>query len=185
MSFLETRSPFSTVTSSVLPTIRPGHPGWVESTFYKRECAHYVHNSGKGSQCACGQTWAYHKTHGVKSVGEVGEVWAHPYHTVISPTDAFGTIDFLGGPHPNKAQYIRLAFDSRPDHILQLLTCEWGIELPKLAITVHGGNANFELNPRLKRVLHEGILRAAKTTGTVHLSGQVSIGFISSFDSLL
>ncbi len=160
----------STVTSGVLPVIRPGHPGWVESTFCKRECAHYVSGSGKGSQCACGQTWAYHKTRGIRSVGSTGEVWAPAYHTISCPTDAFGTIDFLGGPHPNKAQYIRLSFDSRPDHILQLLTSEWGIELPKLAITVHGGNANFDLNPRLKRVIHEGLLRAAKTTGIVQVT---------------
>lgn len=146
--------------------------GWVEQSFSKRDCARFVASaketatSGKeANQCACGEKRAYHKSHGVTSVGEPGEVWAPAHHTVSSPTDAFGTIDFLGGPHPNKAQFIRLGFDSRPDLIFQLLTREWGLELPKLIISVHGGKANFDLQPRLKRVLRKGLLRAAKTTG--------------------
>lgn len=146
---------------------RPGDPRWVEQSFSKRDCSRFVTSAKDVGQCACGQTWAYHKTHGVESVGEPGEIWAPAYHTTSSPTDAFGTIDFLGGPHPNKAQFIRLGFDSRPELILQLLTREWGLELPKLVISVHGGKANFELNPRLKRVFRKGLLRAAKTTGNV------------------
>ena len=53
------------------------------------------------ARCACGQTWAYHKTHGVEGVGEQGEVWSPTHHTISLPTDAFGTIDFLGGPRSN------------------------------------------------------------------------------------
>lgn len=98
------------------------------------------------------------------------------YHTTGNPTDSYGTIDFLGGPHPNKAQFIRLGFDSRPDLILQLLTREWGLELPKLIISVHGGKANFELNSRLKKVLRKGLLRAAKTTGSWILTGGTNTG---------
>ena len=154
------------------PVYRPGDPRWVEQSFSKRDCCRFVASakeptasSREANQCACGERRAYHKTHGVKSIGEPGEVWSPAYHTVSSPTDAFGTIDFLGGPHPNKAQFIRLGFDSRPDHIFQLLTREWGLEVPKLIISVHGGKANFELHPRLKRVLRKGLLRAAKTTG--------------------
>lgn len=154
------------------PLSRPGDPGWVEQSFSKRDCARFIASAKEAAreahQCACGEKRAYHKTHGVKSVGEAGEVWAPAHHTVSSPTDAFGTIDFLGGPHPNKAQFIRLGFDSRPDLIFQLLTREWGLELPKLIISVHGGKANFELHPRLKRVLRKGLLRAAKTTGNLY-----------------
>lgn len=137
----------------------------MESTFFKRECARYVSRNKCETYCSCGQTWVYHKSHGVKSIGEPGEVWSPIYHTVSSPTDAFGAIDFLGGPHPNKAQFIRLGADSRPDHVFKLLTREWALELPKLVISVHGGKTNFDLQPRLKRALHKGVLRAAKTTG--------------------
>lgn len=149
--------------------VRPGDPRWVESAFTKRDCVRYVASAKDVARCACGQNWAYHKSHGVDSVAETGEIWSPAHHTASSPTDAYGTIDFLGGPHPNKAQFIRLGFESRPDLILQLLTREWGLELPKLIISVHGGKANFELQPRLKRILRKGLLRAAKTTGTPHL----------------
>ena len=149
---------------------------WIELSFSKRECARYVASTKDATRCACGQTWAYHKTHGVENVGEPVEIWAPSLHTVSNPTDAYGTIDFLGGPHPNKAQFIRLGFDSRPDLILQLMTREWGLELPKLIISVHGGKANFELQPRLKRVLRKGILRAAKTTGAWILTGGTNTG---------
>ncbi len=62
-------------------------------------------------------------------------------------------------------QYIRLSYDTRPDLVLTLLLREWGLEKPKLLITVNGGKANFELQPRLKRNLGRGLLKAAKTTG--------------------
>lgn len=93
------------------------------------------------------------------------EQWSPARCTVAAPTDAYGTVEFQGGPHSLKAQYVRLAHDTRPDQILQLFTREWTLELPKLLITVHGGKANFELQPRLKKVLRKGLLRAAKTTG--------------------
>ena len=48
-------------------------------------------------------------------------------------------------------QYIRLAPDTKPELVLTLLLREWGLERPKLLITVNGGKANFELQPRLKR----------------------------------
>ena len=138
---------------------------WIEVAFSKRECNRYVASSKDATRCACGQTWSYHKTHGIQSSSVADEVWSPTKHTISSPTDAYGTIDFLGGPHPNKAQFIRLGFDSRPDQIFQLLTREWGLELPKLVISVHGGKVNFKLNPRLKLVFKEGLLQAAKTTG--------------------
>ena len=35
---------------------------------------------------------------------DLGLRWSVDWHTELSPTDAFGTIEFQGGPHPNKAQ---------------------------------------------------------------------------------
>ena len=63
---------------------------------------------------------------------------------------------------------------------MQLLTREWGIELPKLVISVHGGKANFELNSRLKRLIGKGLLRTAKTTGN---SRPVSKTNVKSFEN--
>lgn len=49
-------------------------------------------------------------------------------------------------------QYVRLAYDTRPELLVQLFNKEWNLELPKLLITVQGGKANFELQPKLKKV---------------------------------
>ena len=63
-----------------------------------------------------------------------------------------------------EAQYLRLAFDSRTDHILQLLTKQWGLELPKLVISVHGGRNQFQLSEKLRNYLKNGLMKIAKTT---------------------
>ncbi|CAH1392573.1 unnamed protein product [Nezara viridula] len=72
--------------------------------------------------------------------------------------------------------YVRLAYDTRPELILQLFTREWNLELPKLLITVQGGKANFELQSKLKKVLRKGLLKAAKTTGAWVFTGGTNTG---------
>jgi len=75
-------------------------------------------------------------------------------------------------------QYVRLAYDTRPELIMQLFTREWNLELPKLLITVQGGKANFELQPKLKKVLRKGLLKAAKTTGAWIFTGGTNTGLL-------
>ncbi|KAG5335546.1 TRPCG protein, partial [Acromyrmex charruanus] len=72
--------------------------------------------------------------------------------------------------------YVRLAHDTRPEPIVQLLCREWNLGLPKLLITVHGGRSNFELQPNLKKVLRKGLLKAAKTTGAWIFTGGTNTG---------
>jgi len=57
-----------------------------------------------------------------------------------------------------------------------LLLREWGLERPKLLITVNGGKANFELQPKLKKNLGRGLLRCAKTTGAWIFTGGINTG---------
>ena len=59
---------------------------------------------------------------------------------------------------------------------MELLTKQWGLELPKLLISVHGGIANFDLQPKLKRVFHKGLFKAAKTTGAWIVTGGTNTG---------
>ena len=73
-------------------------------------------------------------------------------------------------------QYIRLSCDTRPDSIMLLLQQQWCLELPKLVISVHGGIANFDLQPKLRRVCHHGLLQAAKTTGAWIITGGTNTG---------
>ena len=161
--------------------IRPVSSNWIELSFCKRECARFAACCKEPMRCACGQLLEEHKTQadGTVESGLMGDsyVWLPSRDTRPSATDSYGTIDFVGGgPHPNKAHFIRLGFDSRPDAILQLLTRQWSLELPKLVISVHGGKANFELPPRVKRSLCDGLLRAAKTTGAWILTSGTNCG---------
>ena len=74
-------------------------------------------------------------------------------------------------------QYVRLSsYDSKADQVLQLLQNHWGLDLPKLLITVHGGILNFDLQPKLKRVFRKGLLKAAKTTGAWIITGGTNTG---------
>lgn len=74
-------------------------------------------------------------------------------------------------------QYIRLSsLDSRPETVVQMMTKHWGLDLPKLLITVHGGLLNFDIQPKLKRVFRKGLLKAARTTGAWIITNGTNTG---------
>uniref|UniRef100_A0A3Q3MQ88 Transient receptor potential cation channel, subfamily M, member 1b n=1 Tax=Labrus bergylta TaxID=56723 RepID=A0A3Q3MQ88_9LABR len=94
------------------------------------------------------------------------------------PTDAFGIIEFQGGGFINKAMYIRVTYDTKPDNLLHLMVKDWQLELPTLLISVHGGLQNFDLQPKLKQVFGKGLIKAAVTTGAWIFTGGVNTGVI-------
>ena len=49
-----------------------------------------------------------------------------------------------GGTHVHKARYLRLSFDSDPADIMNLMERLWGLERPRLVISVHGGTSDFK-----------------------------------------
>ncbi|XP_050352557.1 transient receptor potential cation channel trpm isoform X1 [Nymphalis io] len=147
---------------------------WIESTFQKRECKFFVPSAKDEHVCWCGLSKTAHGAN-IQTAGP-GDAWVPTRHTQAAPTDAYGTIEFQGGPHPTKAQYVRLSHDTRPDLIVQLLTREWALDRPKLLITIQGGKANFDLQPKLKKVLRKGLLKAAKTTGAWIFTGGTNTG---------
>ncbi|XP_033210686.1 transient receptor potential cation channel trpm [Belonocnema kinseyi] len=176
---------------------------WIEATFQKRECTKFIPSAKDEhrleevqgdknaeydvittSRCCCGHSYTHHCGNGADvqsfpnsaAAEHEREFWAPGKNTRSSPTDAYGTIEFQGLPHPTKAQYVRLAHDTRPEPIVQLLCREWNLGLPKLLITVHGGRSNFELQPTLKKVLRKGLLKAAKTTGAWIFTGGTNTG---------
>nr|CAH7719953.1 unnamed protein product [Callosobruchus chinensis] len=59
---------------------------------------------------------------------------------------------------------------------MQLISREWSLELPKLLISIQGGKANFELQPKLKKVLRKGLLKAARSTGAWIFTGGTNTG---------
>ncbi|KAK7010748.1 transient receptor potential cation channel subfamily M member 1 [Biomphalaria glabrata] len=167
----ELRSFSSTGSFNTLPSqifmLDVSQRSWVEKTFVKRECIKFIPSLRDTTRCSCGRNEYWHRQTGASWL-ESGhlEKWHPLKHTEPKPTDAYGTIEFQGGPHPSKAQYMRLSsLDTRQDNVLTLLFKHWGLDLPKLLITVHGGILNFELQPKLKRVFRKGLLKAARTTG--------------------
>ncbi|XP_076624685.1 transient receptor potential cation channel, subfamily M isoform X8 [Colletes latitarsis] len=176
---------------------------WIEATFQKRECSKFIPSAKDEhrfmqvqgdknaeydvittSRCCCGYSYTHHcgtgadvQSYTASNTKEKDrEQWSPGKNTRPFPTDAYGTIEFQGGPHPTKAQYVRLAHDTRPEPIVQLLCREWNLGLPKLLITVHGGRPNFDLQPSLKKVLRKGLLKAAKTTGAWIFTGGTNTG---------
>lgn len=151
---------------------------WIEANFQKRECAKFIPNAKDEQRCCCGRPSTHHGPNQWDLSKELppADTWVPSKHTRASPTDAYGTLEFQGGPHPTKAEYIRVSYDARPEVLLQLFTREWGLELPKLLITVQGGKANFELQPKLKKILRKGLSKAAKTTGAWIFTGGTNTG---------
>ncbi|XP_049619620.1 transient receptor potential cation channel subfamily M member 3 isoform X6 [Syngnathus scovelli] len=164
---------------------------WIERAFSKRECVHIIVSAKDPHRCCCGRLIGQHvglppgisSSHNDKAErptknDALSEKWSISKHTQLSPTDAFGTIEFQGGGHSNKAMYVRVSYDTKPDLLLHLMTKEWQLELPKLLISVHGGLQNFELQPKLKQVFGKGLIKAAMTTGAWIFTGGVNTGVI-------
>ncbi|XP_048473026.1 transient receptor potential cation channel subfamily M member 1a isoform X2 [Rhincodon typus] len=165
-----------------------GHKAWIEKHFQKRDCICVIPNPKDPQRCCCGQLIGQHVTTAPvappsdtgdeeKQVVQPGK-WTPQKHTRASPTDAYGAMEFQGGGHTSKAMYIRVSYDTKPDLLLQLMTTEWELELPKLLISVHGGLQNFELQPKLKQVFGKGLIKAAMTTGAWIFTAGVNTGVI-------
>ncbi|XP_075920421.1 transient receptor potential cation channel subfamily M member 3-like isoform X1 [Petromyzon marinus] len=175
---------------------------WIERSFCKRECIHVIQSSKDPHRCCCGRLIGQHvglvpyvipraanqspatgskhaaETAAAAASGQSQERWSVTQHTHASPTDAYGTIEFHGAGHSNKAMYARVSLDTKPELLLQLLLREWQMELPKLLISVHGGLQNFELQPKLKQVFGKGLIKAAMTTGAWIFTQGVNTGVI-------
>ncbi|KAF6273414.1 transient receptor potential cation channel subfamily M member 1 [Rhinolophus ferrumequinum] len=167
-----------------------GQKAWIEKTFCKRECICIIPSTKDPNRCCCGQLTNQHipPLPSVPS-GKSGEVneevetqpekWCVSKHTQSYPTDSYGMLEFQGGGYSNKAMYVRVSYDTKPDSLLHLMVKDWQLELPKLLISVHGGVQNFEMQPKLKQVFGKGLIKAAVTTGAWIFTGGVSTGLTS------
>lgn len=86
-------------------------------------------------------------------------------------------------------QYVRVAVDSKPEALLQLMLKEWQMERPKLLLTVHGGSENFLLPPKVKQAFSKGLIMAAISTGAWIITDGVNTGknrkYLLSYSGLL
>ncbi|XP_055980687.1 transient receptor potential cation channel subfamily M member 1 [Sorex fumeus] len=161
---------------------------WLEKTFCKRECVFVIPSTKDPNRCCCGQLTHQHvpplpsvtaskDDEGTQAEAQP-EKWTVGKHTQRVPTDSYGLLEFQGGGSCNKALYIRVSCDTKPDSLLHLMVKEWHLDLPKLLISVHGGLQNFEMQPKLKQVFGKGLIKAAMTTSAWIFTGGVSTGVI-------
>ncbi|KAM7003562.1 transient receptor potential cation channel subfamily M member 1b isoform 2-T2 [Tautogolabrus adspersus] len=189
---MDPKGPSSTFRRSSLKRSASGsqkaQKAWIERNFHKRECVH-IFPSKDPTRCACGQLTTQHvaippgansveETHQLVQIDTPKDKWSVIKHTRTYPTDAFGIIEFQGGGFINKAMYIRVTYDTKPDNLLHLMVKDWQLELPTLLISVHGGLQNFDLQPKLKQVFGKGLIKAAVTTGAWIFTGGVNTGVI-------
>ncbi|KJH43832.1 hypothetical protein DICVIV_10142 [Dictyocaulus viviparus] len=83
-----------------------------------------------------------------------------------------------GGAHAHKAHFIRLGYDSDPENVMYLMEKVWGLQPPRLVITVHGGMTNFEVNEKLGSLFRDGLLKAAQTTGAWIITSGLDSGVV-------
>ncbi|XP_073327886.1 transient receptor potential cation channel subfamily M member 1-like [Pagrus major] len=189
---MDPKGPSSTFRRSSLKRTTSGsqkaQKAWIERNFVKRECIH-IFPTKDPTRCACGQLTTQHvaippgansleEAHQLVQIDTPKDKWSVIKHTRTYPTDSFGLIEFQGGGFINKAMYIRVSYDTKPDNLLHLMVKDWQLELPTLLISVHGGLQNFDLQPKLKQVFGKGLIKAAVTTGAWIFTGGVNTGVI-------
>uniref|UniRef100_A0A667WKU2 non-specific serine/threonine protein kinase n=1 Tax=Myripristis murdjan TaxID=586833 RepID=A0A667WKU2_9TELE len=105
------------------------------------------------------------------------EDWSTELHTRASPTNAYGIIDFQdSATRVCRAKFVRVAVDSKPEMLLQLMLREWQMERPKLLLTVQGGSENFTLPPKVSQAFSKGLITAALSTGAWILTDGINTG---------
>uniref|UniRef100_A0A673CCD2 non-specific serine/threonine protein kinase n=1 Tax=Sphaeramia orbicularis TaxID=375764 RepID=A0A673CCD2_9TELE len=171
---------------------------WIEETFFKRECVKFISSSRDHHRCipvcqvcqnlircCCGRlmsehSWQYSAPPISFHPGpgqDLDEDWSVERHTIASPTNAYGTVDFEDtATRVCRAKYVRLAVDSKPEVILQLMLREWQMERPKLLLTVQGGSDNFILPPKVNQAFSKGLMTAALSTGAWILTDGINTG---------
>ncbi|XP_078106017.1 transient receptor potential cation channel subfamily M member 7-like [Sander vitreus] len=171
---------------------------WIEETFFKRECVKFIPSSRDLHRCipvcqvcqnlircCCGRLMGEHSwQHSLPPISlhpdpgvELEDDWSMERHTKASPTDAYGTVDFQDtATRVCRAKYVRLAVDSKPEALLQLMLREWQMERPKLLLTVQGGAENFTLPPKVKQAFSKGLVTAALSTGAWILTDGINTG---------
>ncbi|XP_063753308.1 transient receptor potential cation channel subfamily M member 6 isoform X2 [Eleginops maclovinus] len=171
---------------------------WIEETFFKRECVKFIPSSRDLHRCipvcqvcqnlircCCGRLMGEHCWR--ESLPPISlypgpgqdlvEDWSMEQHTKASPTNAYGTIDFQDtATRVCRAKYVRVAVDSKPDVLLQLMLREWQMERPKLLLTVQGGSENFTLPLKVKQAFSKGLITAAISTGAWILTDGINTG---------
>ncbi|KAM9360691.1 LOW QUALITY PROTEIN: transient receptor potential cation channel subfamily M member 6 [Symphorus nematophorus] len=183
---------------TVVTPIPSSRRSWIEETFFKRECVKFIPSSRDLHRCipvcpvcqslircCCGRLMGEHSWQDSPPPislypgpgQDVEEDWSIELHTKASPTNAYGIVDFQDtATRVCRAKYVRVAVDSKPEALLQLMLREWQMERPKLLLTVQGGSENFTLPPKVKQAFSKGLITAARSTEAWILTDGINTG---------
>ncbi|XP_074164293.1 transient receptor potential cation channel subfamily M member 4 [Sminthopsis crassicaudata] len=152
---------------------------WIPRIFKKKICTTFVADlSSPGSgRCQCGRNRKYHSAVAVEDAfgAAVVTVWNSDAHTTEQPTDAYGDLDFHGTGQ-SFSKFIRLSDRTDPAAAYSLVTRTWGFPAPNLVVSVLGGSAGSKLQPWLRDLLRQGLVRAALSTGAWIMTGGLHTG---------
>ena len=73
-------------------------------------------------------------------------------------------------------QYCRLSPTSNAATVHRLLLYHWKLPTPTLIISVLGGTGDFELQPKVKQAIKNGLVKAAETTGAWIITNGLNCG---------
>ncbi|CAI9735207.1 transient receptor potential cation channel subfamily M member-like 2 isoform X4 [Octopus vulgaris] len=97
--------------------------------------------------------------------------------TSVFSTDAFGDVKFVG--YGQKiAKFVRVDYETPMETIIDLITVQWNLPLPKLFISVTGGRKKFQLKPHRKEAFGHGLVKAARSTGAWVISAGLHAGVV-------
>ncbi|XP_041364289.1 transient receptor potential cation channel subfamily M member 2-like [Gigantopelta aegis] len=153
---------------------------FISSNIFQRECNRYASNGKSGSNaCQCGREGQWHLDKGLECKRDTDhESWHKNTYTKTMPCDSFGAIYFKGFGHDTDSPYVRLDSDTDAKNVWEILTKHWHLPIPKLLISVTGGAKRFEMNPRLKNILKQGLCHAATSTGAWIITGGTATGIM-------
>ncbi|XP_075705067.1 transient receptor potential cation channel subfamily M member 2-like [Rhinoderma darwinii] len=143
---------------------------WVSKNIKKKKCVAFIpRSSGEEHICGCGHTKDLHSQDSIMNVSP-GISWDPQKHVREEPSNAHGDMTFTG-TNRTWAKYVRASCDTNPSVLFDLMTQQWGLNMPSLLICVTGGAKNFNISPRLKNQFSRGLVKAAQSTGAWIITG--------------
>uniref|UniRef100_A0A8C4ZHW1 Transient receptor potential cation channel, subfamily M, member 4a n=1 Tax=Gadus morhua TaxID=8049 RepID=A0A8C4ZHW1_GADMO len=119
-----------------------------------------------GRLCQCGNARESHLSVALGDYFSTAMVnhWDSRQHSSLHPTDAFGEMQFTGASK-RQSYFLRLANDTAPSTVYNLLTRHWGLPSPNLVVSVVGGEGMEKVKTWVREVLRQGLVKASQSTG--------------------
>ncbi|XP_074649507.1 transient receptor potential cation channel subfamily M member-like 2 isoform X2 [Tubulanus polymorphus] len=145
-----------------------------------RQCSKYIADPKYNlSRCKCGRGFEWHIYEGIVVDQTTGDqVWSVDEHTREIDPDSFGEIKFygFGNEVASTSPYIRVDHKTEVSSVWTLMDEYWGLNPPKLLISVTGGAKSFQLKQKLLSLFKRGLVNAARSTGAWIVTGGMHQG---------